>query len=303
MSRKIVFFGECMVELSKTTLGQFQQSFAGDMYNASVYLKRYIGDEADVSFCTAVGHDQLSQDMVSAFRSEQINDDLVFQSDLNPGLYMIQTDDQGERSFQYWRSNSAARQFMACLKNSPLHDNFPKTDMLVFSGITLAILTDSDRKDFLSFLANQQKSGAQLVFDPNYRPLLWQDVESARHWLNKAYELSDILLPGFEEEQHLFDRHDIDQILDHLSKNGPKEIILKADEDGVFGQTIKGERFQIPHQPAEKVIDTTAAGDSFLGTYIGARLKNSSPTEAVSVAASFAREVVGHKGAIMPIET
>ncbi|MDG1253619.1 MAG: sugar kinase, partial [Glaciecola sp.] len=38
--KNIILMGECMVELRRDVNGVIAQSFAGDVYNAGVYLKR-----------------------------------------------------------------------------------------------------------------------------------------------------------------------------------------------------------------------------------------------------------------------
>ena len=114
--KNIFLFGECMIELMAASKDKssntIKQSFAGDVFNTAVYLKRTFSD-IKVHLVTAVGKDNFSQNMVEYFQNENIDTDLVFQSENKiPGLYSIQLDDAGERSFTYWRNDSAARQVM-----------------------------------------------------------------------------------------------------------------------------------------------------------------------------------------------
>ena len=60
---------------------------------------------------------------------------------------------------------------------------------------------------------------------------------------------------------------------------------------------------QVPEQAypsARSVVDTTAAGDSFNGAYLGALLTGKTQAEALSAGHACAAHVVGHPGAIVP---
>ena len=110
--KNIYLFGECMVELMSRSKGTMKQSFAGDVFNTAVYLKRLFND-VNVNLVTAVGQDSFSDDMVQYFESENLGTEAVFRSaEKIPGLYAIQLDEHGERSFTYWRNDSAARYVM-----------------------------------------------------------------------------------------------------------------------------------------------------------------------------------------------
>jgi 2-dehydro-3-deoxygluconokinase len=53
--------------------------------------------------------------------------------------------------------------------------------------------------------------------------------------------------------------------------------------------------------PVTNVVDTTSAGDSFNGVYLGARISGEAVTVAVHLAAKSAALVIQHRGAIIPL--
>lgn len=77
--KNIYLLGECMIELMNTSVNTMKQSFAGDVYNTAVYLKRTF-PQTNVHLVTAVGTDRFSQNMIACFKDENIQSDLVFQS-------------------------------------------------------------------------------------------------------------------------------------------------------------------------------------------------------------------------------
>ena len=92
------------------------------------------------------------------------------------GLYMIHLD-SGERSFSYWRSTSAARSLFT---NTDDFDALNDCDMVYLTGITLAIISTAAREKLLAWIKDAKTRGVVLGFDSNYRPTLWEDIETAR---------------------------------------------------------------------------------------------------------------------------
>src|SRR6201999_4597116 len=106
---KVAAIGECMIEFSQMPDGAFRRGFGGDTLNTALYLAR-LG--IDTCYVTALGDDGLSEEMLKTWRSEGIDTDLVIRaSGRLPGLYMIERDPRGERTFLYWRDRAPAREF------------------------------------------------------------------------------------------------------------------------------------------------------------------------------------------------
>ncbi|MFA0350717.1 PfkB family carbohydrate kinase, partial [Vibrio sp. 10N.222.55.C6] len=103
------------IELNGKPFGSMHQTFGGDTLNAAVDLSRGCEanlnqDDIKVSYVTALGADPISKGMLERWQQEGVSTDLVLQdSQRTPGLYLIQLDDAGERTFLYWRNQSAAR--------------------------------------------------------------------------------------------------------------------------------------------------------------------------------------------------
>ena len=297
---KAIFLGECMVELSTLDGGLMQKSFAGDVFNSAVYMKRLIKEECDVSVLTAIGNDQVSKEMESFFIRQNLSVDTVFKSSQGTvGLYIISTDQAGERSFSYWRDNSVARKMMYILKNTNVNLNDFNADMIFFTGISLAILDVESRKNLLGQISTARKNGTKIAFDPNYRPQLWENKETAAEWIKLAYQSSDIIFPSLAEEEVLYKTTSIENCLSRLEDYGIGEIVLKAGQCGMYVQhaemLIKREFVS-----ADKVVDTTAAGDSFDGSYLAMRMSGENVEASLAKAAKVAAKVVSFPGAIIP---
>ncbi len=300
-SQRVVIFGECMVELYQLVENVYHQNFAGDVFNTAVYLKR-VSPALQVDFFSAIGTELISDKLLAAVEAEKLGSSLLLRSKTaRPGLYMINTDAFGERSFVYWRDSSAAKQTLQLFRAR--NDSSPLTsaDWFYFSGISLAILSEADREDLFALVTELKAAGVKIGFDPNYRPVLWQSVQQCRDAFERAYALSDIALPGLDDHKVLFNAQSCDDVITQLKALGTGEIIVKNGKDGAV-VWANGERFVMPAVTVKKVVDTTAAGDSFNGGYLAARLAGQSPKAAAQLAAALAGFVVEHTGAIVSMD-
>ncbi len=101
--------GECMVELSNAGDGLYRRGFAGDTFNTAWYMRRLLPQDWTVGYATCVGTDAISDAMLAFLAGEGIDVSAIRRvPDRTVGLYMITTEN-GERSFSYWRGESAAR--------------------------------------------------------------------------------------------------------------------------------------------------------------------------------------------------
>ncbi|WP_028773165.1 sugar kinase [Shewanella waksmanii] len=299
--KNIYLLGECMIELMNTSVNTMKQSFAGDVYNTAVYLKRTF-PQTNVHLVTAVGTDRFSQNMIACFKDENIQSDLVFQSkNKTPGLYAIDLDENGERSFTYWRENSAARQVMQHIDDAAIAQ-LSQGDMFFFSGISIAVIEPHARAGFWQMVDQLIQAGVQIVFDPNYRPRMWSSADEAQTQFKLAFAKASTVLPGIDDFEQLFAIDTAQGVIDFLDPYPITELIIKNGPASliVVKQNLNdGHPQEIQVSPVKHVVDTTSAGDSFNGVYLGAKLNGINDLEAINMAAQSAAYVIQHKGAIV----
>ena len=275
---RIALIGECMIELQHRADGSLHQSFGGDTLNTAVYLRRELGDAGSVDYVTALGDDSFSDAMCEHWHAEGLGLGRVQRLPGRlPGLYCIQTDAQGERKFLYWRNEAAVRDCFTTPAAEPVLAALPGYDVVYFSGITLAVLGDIGRERLLQALIEARQRGAKVVFDNNYRPRLWADVQTAREAYRRVLAAVDIALFTEDDERALFGYEDSEQVF--AAYPSIAEVVLKRGADACLIRCA-GERFAVPALKVEKVVDTTAAGDSFSAAYLASRLNGGSPQDA-----------------------
>ena len=303
MPQKIGMIGECMLELSPQSEERAERSlpmnlsYGGDTLNCAVYLAR---QGIDVDFITAVGDDPMSDWMIAQWRHEGVGCEYVDRKPhAVPGMYLIETDSQGERSFYYWRDSAPARRLLDDPdKARQLFTRLMQHSYLCLSGITLAIYSESARSLLFQLLGEYRSNGGTVVFDGNYRPNLWPEKSAAQKVYEAMYRITDIALPTIEDEQMIFGDADQGEVIRRLQASGVEEILLKMGESGCLAVADK----DMELVPANKVtvVDTTSAGDSFNAGYLAARLGGASVPDAARAGHSLASVVIQHRGAIIP---
>lgn len=291
-----VLVGEAMLELSQDGSSQggsgWHLAYGGDTLNTAIHLAR---NGLDVAYLTALGTDPFSEDLKARWRAEGLDTTLVLADPArNPGLYAITTDDAGERSFTYWRGESAARHLFACQHIDTALEDAANADLLAFSLVSLAILPEEGRQALISLARKVRARGGLVAFDGNYRPRLWPDRQTARAARDAAIATASIGLPTLEDETMLTGETDAAAVAAHWQGLGCAETVVKLGAQGCRlpdGQIVAPERVLAP-------VDTSGAGDAFNAGYLAARLRGEVPAQAAIAGHALAGWTIMRRGAI-----
>ncbi|MEX1216461.1 sugar kinase [Saccharospirillum sp.] len=291
----IACIGECMLELtpsdSETTL---RKGFAGDTFNTAHYLKRILGQEAAVSYVSAVGDDPISLELIARLQLSGLDTQWIRRlSGKTIGLYLVDNDKDGERHFTYWRSDSAARLMFQGPEGQGLLDQLNSCDVVYLSGISLAILTAQDSVRLIEALLSYD---GLVVFDPNYRPSLWASAEEASLVLRDLVKTRAIVMTTLEDEKALHNLTTAEEVASFWLEQGARDVVVKMGSLGCYIASLKT---IVPALPGIEPIDTTGAGDSFNGTYLAGIILQLPPYDAAREAHMLAADVIRHRGAII----
>jgi 2-dehydro-3-deoxygluconokinase len=296
--KRVACIGECMLELSEHGPGTFKLGYAGDTFNTAWYLRARLSADWQVDYVTAIGDDIYSDQMLSFCEANGLGTDHIKRiSNRRPGLYIIRQS-EGDRHFTYWRGQSAAKQLAD--DEAFLNKALAGVELVYFSGITLAILDVAARQRLLTAVKKAKDNGAQIAFDPNERPALWESIDVMKSTLEQAASLARFAFPTFPDERTFFGDQSPQAVATRYRALGAHEIVVK---NGAEAALVKAEvqQFEISPKPGVKSVDPTGAGDSFNGAYLAARLQQSAPEQAARLAHDVAGIVIGHPGALVPM--
>jgi 2-dehydro-3-deoxygluconokinase len=113
-----------------------------------------------------------------------------------------------------------------------------------------------------------------------------------------AATVSDIVLPTHSDEKPIFGDADPAATARRYRDIGVAEVVVKNGAEAALAVTADGQ-WSVAPKGGAKVVDPTAAGDSFNGAYLSARLAGAAPDAALAAAHRVAGIVIGHPGALI----
>lgn len=282
----VLVVGEPLAELRPRGDGALDLSFSGDALNVGVRLAR---GGAAVDLATAVGTDRFSGRLLERLADEGVGRRLVHREpDGALGLYLVELDG-AERCFTYWRGASPARRLVDLVGSETLGAAAAAADVVVVSGVTLAILDDRQRGALIDLLTRAAAGSACVAVDPNVRPRLWSSTAEARRWVDAAVGVASIVLSSSQDLALLG--------VDAVSWVAPDRELVVTDGAGAT-RWWSGGRSGAVEVPPAATVDTTGAGDAFDAAFLLARWSGATVPDAVASGHEAAAEAVGHAGGL-----
>lgn len=270
-------------------------NFGGDTYNSAVYFSRLTNDKTNTFYSTALGKDNFSKKMISRFKNENIKCDYIRTDGENPpGLYSIEINEKGERSFSYWRDQSPSKYIFLGSKGKKLVKDINNADVFYYTGISAGILDEKQRKDLINIGSTATICG----FDFNYRSQLHYNKKVSQLLFNEINNRVDIHFVSFDDARELFKIKNPLEIFEII--NEKKNLILIRYKNSIIFKN-KQQEIKTVTVPHGEVVDTTAAGDAFNGSFLAImnNNKNVPVEENILISHSVTREVIKNRGAII----
>ncbi|QKG25717.1 2-dehydro-3-deoxygluconokinase [Actinomadura verrucosospora] len=298
---RVALIGECMIELRHLAPDRLALGYAGDVFNTAAYLARSAAPGAlDVQFVTITGDDPYSAEMRATWHAHGVGDRYArVRPGGRAGLYLIRTDEHGERTFQHYRSESPARDLFGPDQPASVDEAIAGHDLVYLSGITLSIMTEAARARLAEVLAETRRRGGLVAYDGNHRPSGWPSPGAASGAAAAVLAHTSIALPSLDDDRLVHGDASARACVDRLRDAGVPEIVVKLGAEGcVIADRDAMEA--VPAVPDVHVVDTTSAGDAFNGAYLAARLAGEGRRAAAEAGARLAAEVIGAPGALLP---
>ncbi len=308
MSLDILTFGEALVEVMRTEVGQALDQpglFTGPYPSGAPFIFAVQAARlgARVGAIGAVGQDAFGQCLLNQLQTDGVDIRGVHVlPDHTTGVAFVSYNPDGSRDFVFHARYAAAGQLSPNMLDKEL---FKGLKCLHIMGSTLSMHQDALQLG-LRALEMAQDSGAKISFDPNIRPQL-MSPDRARYAFAPFMEAADVLIPSEEELLLLGDAYNVDAVVQDMLEDKPELIVVVTrGSDGCMVMT-ESQEFSVPGigpmvsvDPINgydvKELDPTGAGDCFDAGFLARWLAGDSPSAAAEFANACGALAVTAKG-------
>lgn len=264
MSNRIWVTGDAVVDLIPDGEQHYLKCAGGAPANVAVGVARLGVPSA---FIGRVGKDPLGEFMRDTLIAEKVNTDFMYlDPDHRTSTVVVGLTD-GERSFTFM-VNPSADQFLS-VADLP---QFQAGDWLHCCSI--ALINEPTRTATLTAMKNIKAAGGKVSFDPNLRESLWKSQAEMIEVVMQAVAFADVLKFSEEELTLLTHTDNLEKAFEKVTALYPEKlIIVTLGKDGALYH-LNGSK-NIVAGKALQPVDTTGAGDAFVGGLLAGLAQNS----------------------------
>ena len=270
----IICLGEALIDFTiGNNINEYDPHPGGAPLNVACTMARY---NCKTGFIGKIGNDKEGALIKQAIKDFHINDSYLLVDNQHPTTQaFISIDANGDRHFSFNRNDSAD----IFLTKKDIDPEFIKKAKIFHFG-SLSLVSDSyeDATKYALEIAKENK--AIISFDPNFREQLWKNKNQAIKKIIKYLSHVDILKISTDELQLITKEKSPMIGLKKLEKYNIPIILLTDGKNGAMVKSgnIIGNVKTIKIDP----IDTTAAGDIFLGTFLTQIIRKNKPLNEIS---------------------
>ncbi len=233
-----------MIGEEKNGITTYERKAGGAPFNVACALKKF---GADVKFVGSIGDDLIGKFLIKYAADFGMDTEYIHRcEDRNTTLAFVELNEEGERSFCFYRKNTADYYMPA------VSDELIKSADIVSVG-SLMLADETCVEYALDIIRRAHSFGKTVAFDVNYRTDIFRDKESAVRTYKKILAAADIVKFS-EDEVETFTEEYVDSLSDKL-------VLITLGKDGSEWR-YEGKRGRVPTITV-KPVDTTGAGDAF----------------------------------------
>ena len=264
--KKVISIGEALIDFIPNQKGcelkhvtGFERVVGGAPANVSAVVSKLGGKS---NFISKLGKDAFGDHIIEILKDANVNTDYILRTDkANTGLAFVSLKEDGNRDFSFYRNPSSDM----LLEESELKQEwFEECHSLHFCSVDLieCPMKYAHKKAIEFALENK----SIISFDPNVRLPLWDSEESCREAILEFLPLANIVKISDEELEFITGYNTMDKAKEVLFKGNVKLVLFTKGKDGAEAHT-KDRIVKIPGNVVD-VVDTTGAGDSFIGSFL-----------------------------------
>ena len=260
----VVALGELLIDFINNGISAqgnplFEANPGGAVCNVLAMLNK-LGHKT--AFVGKVGEDIFGHQLKKVL--DDINIDttnLLMDKDVRTTLAFVANDESGERSFSFYRNPGADMM----LRADEISEEAIRSARMFHFG-TLSMTHELVREATKRALDIAKVNGLLISFDPNLRESLWDLLDIAKEQFDYGMRYCDVLKISDNEIQWFTGEEDYDKGIKILQeKYQIPLILLSMGKDGSRAY-YKDLRVEVPGFIQKNTIETTGAGDTFMGS-------------------------------------
>ncbi|MFA9398247.1 MAG: carbohydrate kinase family protein [Clostridiaceae bacterium] len=289
----LITVGEVLIDMIST---EYCDGFECDTYN-----KYFGGSPANIAMntknlginsglITCVGRDSLGDFLVNEIEKRNIDSSYVERTDFPTSMVLLNKSKENPVPTFYRGAD------YKLIINKRIEDRIKNTKIVHFSSWPIS--KQPSRNTIEKIIDIAKENNTLIGFDPNYHPMLW-DEEDGVSFIKKIIKKVDIIKPSEDDARRLFGDKTIDEYLQCFLELGAKLVVMTLGKDGLIA--TDGKEFIKLGTLADKVIDSTGAGDAFWsGLYTGI-IKGYSIEDSVRLGSATSAYKLKYTGAVVPL--
>ena len=259
----VVTLGELLIDFTDNGMSaqgntMFEANPGGAPCNVLAMLNK-LGHPT--AFIGKVGKDIFGLKLKSVLEEVGIDtSNLIVDEDARTTLAFVQTFEDGDRDFSFYRNPGADMLLTA----DEVDGELVKSARLFHFG-TLSMTHEGVREATKKAIRIAKENGAIVSFDPNLRPPLWKSLDDAKEQAAYGFAQCDVLKISDNEIQWFTGEEDYDKGIEKLRQEYDIPLILLSMGRDGSRAYYKDLRVEMPSFIQKETIETTGAGDTFVG--------------------------------------
>jgi fructokinase len=259
----LLSYGEVLVDFLPTSINDpsYIPLAGGAPANVAVAYAKLGGT---AYFAGGISEDNFGNMLMQELENEGVNTTFVKRiADANTALVLVSLDPCGERTFNFYRHNTADMKY-----GISQVDKIDWQNMAFFHFCSNTLTSQPIYSDTHYAIINAKKNNVLISFDVNLRQQLWQDLSVMIYRVEACIEESDIVKLSKDEAEYLakIKQVDVDVYVQYLLLLGAKLIVITDGSNGIqVTCTLFSTMLDVPKISP---VDTTGAGDSFIAGFL-----------------------------------
>lgn len=212
-------------------------------------------------FFGAVGNDGFGDFLAHTLEKFGVNTAMLIRSEMATTMAFVSLDQHGERDFIFVRGADGD------LHMTNLNLEIYKEIKCIHFGAATGFLDGALKDTYYQLLINAVADGKIVSFDPNYRSAFWSnDKTGFKEAIEPFMKYANLVKLSDEEAQIITGESEVEKASEYLRSKYEATFCITLGEKGVL---IFNRLWQlIVSAPTVDVIDTTGAGDAFVGALL-----------------------------------